>query len=406
MKTLYLDCSMGAAGDMLAGALLGLVPDPDAALGAFNAFGIPHVSFSVERMSKNGVMARRLAVSVRGEEEDCGHHHHDGGGKHAHVHRHLKDVRSVVESLAMPPRAKENVLAIYDSIAAAESRAHGVSVQEVHFHETGALDAIADISAVCWLMDAIAPDETVVSPVNTGKGFAKCAHGILPVPAPATAFLLEGAVSYCDGVVDGELTTPTGAALLRRFATSFGPRPAMKVEAVSFGCGKKDFPVANVLAASAGERAPCRAGAGQIPPAPAVAGADEDFVEEIAFNVDDMTGEGLANAAGELFRAGALDVAIVPALMKKGRPGHAVAVLCKPCDLDKVADAVFRSTSTIGARVSEKRRLVLERGRREIELPDGRRIGAKTALWRGMSKEKLEADELAALLDAARKENT
>lgn len=379
MKVLHLDCSMGAAGDMLAGALLGLLDGPGraAALAAFNSFGLPHTVFGVETLSKNGIAALRLRVEVRGEEE-APHRSHG----HGHAHRHLTGVNAVLDSLEMPEAAKEAAKEVYLSIAAAEARAHGVPVEEVHFHETGALDAIADVAAVCWLMDALKPGETIVSPVNTGSGSVECAHGTLPVPAPATAFLLEGVPAYSDGTTVGELTTPTGAALLRRFADRFGARPAMAAEATSFGCGKKDFKRANVLAAYFGERSGGETEAREI--------------AEISFNVDDMTGEDLAFAAERIFEAGALDVFFTPALMKKGRPGHLATVLCEERTADRIFDAVFAHTTTIGLRWSVRRRMTLAREKRVAEAPDGSLVGLKTSrLPDGSARSKFEADDLA-----------
>ena len=263
MKTLYIDCSMGAAGDMLAAALLELMPDADAALSQMNAFGIHGVAYARERMAKCGIMGTHLSVKVHGEEEGRddremhGHEHGHGHGHHEHghhEHKSLAHILHLVGHLALPEKVKGDVAAVYQLLADAESRAHGRPVGEVHFHEVGALDAVADIAAVCWLLAELAPDEVVVSPIHVGSGTVRCAHGILPVPAPATAFLLEGVPSYSDGSVQGELCTPTGAALLKHFATRFGPQPTMSVKAVGYGAGAREFEGrANLLRASLGE---------------------------------------------------------------------------------------------------------------------------------------------------------
>ena len=385
MKTLYLDCSMGAAGDMLAGALLELVPDPDAAVAELNAFGIPGVMYKRETLSKCGISATHLSVTVGGHEEHEAHHHHE---HHHHEHRSLADVLHVIGHLKLEPSVREDVKSVYESLAAAESRAHGKAVGEIHFHEVGALDAIADIAAFCHLLRHIAPDKIVASPVHVGSGTVNCAHGVLPVPAPATAFLLQGVPTYSDGVIVGELCTPTGAALIKNFATSFGPQPLMVVKSMGYGAGKKDFPRANVVRAMLGESAIDEMGEGEI--------------LELNFNVDDMTGEELAFASERIFAAGARDVSMMPVFMKKGRPGQRVSVMCMAEDRTKVVKAIFAHTSTLGMRETKCRRYTLERKIETVTLTDGSNAKFKVASGYGVRREKWEADDLAQF---ARKRN-
>ena len=383
MKTLYLDCGMGAAGDMLAAALLELMPDPDAALARLNAFGIPGVAYAREKSAKCGIMGTHLKVTVHGEEEGH-HHHHEHGHDHGHRHEHhgLEDILHQVGHLALPDKVKENVAAVYRLLADAESRAHGRPVGEIHFHEVGALDAVADVAAVCWLLAELSPDEIVASPVHVGSGTVRCAHGVLPVPAPATAFLLEGLPSYSDGAVRGESCTPTGAALLRHFVTRFGPQPAMRVTAIGHGAGTKDFEgLANLLRASLGE-------SGEA------AGTDEVF--ELSCNVDDMTGEEIAFACERLFAAGAKDVATIPLTMKKGRPGVMIQALCAPADHDAVVAAMFRHTTPLGIRETRCRRQVLARREETATLPDGTAVRRKVSEGYGVRRVKLEHDDIAA----------
>lgn len=282
MKTLYLDCGMGAAGDMLAAALLELLPQEERGefLTELNALGIPGVTFTSEPAVKCGITGTHITVQVNGLEEDDSmyehghdhahphthsqeqeHHHphdhahsHDHGG-HAHSHHHsgMHDIEHIVEGhLNLPEKVKRDVLAVYGLIAQAESHAHGVPVPEIHFHEVGTMDAVADVSAVCLLMDRLGPGQVVVSPVHVGCGQVRCAHGILPVPAPATAHILTGVPIY-GGKIQGELCTPTGAALLKHFATRFGDMPVMTLQAVGYGMGKKDFEAANCVRAMLGE---------------------------------------------------------------------------------------------------------------------------------------------------------
>ena len=387
MKTLHIDCSMGAAGDMLAAALLELVPDPDAALARLNAFGLHGVAYAREKSAKCGIMGTRLSVKVHGEEEedaDChGHEHHCGHHhEHHHAHHGLDDMLHLVGHLALPEKVKEDVAAVYRLLADAESRAHGRPVGEVHFHEVGALDAVADIAAVCWLLAEIAPDEIVVSPVHVGSGTVRCAHGVLPVPAPATAFLLEGVPSYSDGAVQGELCTPTGAALLRHFATRFGPQPVLRVTAIGYGAGKKDFEGrANLLRVALGE---------------SMTEDGTDEVLELSCNIDDMTGEEIAFACERLFAAGAKDVVTIPLTMKKGRPGVMIQALCAPSGHDAVVAAMFRHTTTLGVRETRCRRHVLARREEAATLPDGTIVRRKVSEGYGVRRVKLEHDDVAA----------
>ena len=392
MRTIYIDCRMGAAGDMLAGALLKLVPDPDAALAELNGFGIPGVAYRRETLCKCGIAATHLAVTVGGREESPfakaaedrereAHHHHSHA--HHHEHRSLADVLHVIEHLPLEAAVRKNAIAVYESLAAAESRAHGRPVGEIHFHEVGALDAIADIAAVCHLMAKLAPDEVVVSPVHVGSGTVECAHGVMPVPAPATAFLLTGVPTYSDGATAGELCTPTGAALVKRFATSFGPQPLMRTVSVGHGAGRKDFARANVVRALLGERLDADDDVG-------------DAVCELDFNVDDMTGEELAFAAERLFAAGAKDVSFAPVVMKKGRPGHLAAVICCEAERPAVVAAAFAHTTTLGVREKRCRRYTLERLVESVTLGDGSVVRRKVASGYGVRRAKWEADDLAA----------
>jgi len=382
MKTLYIDCSMGAAGDMISAALLELTPDPDAAIEKLNALGIPHVVYVRERTARCGIAATRLVVKVDGEEERTHPHHHEAD-HHAHHHHHsLDDVLQLVDSLALPEKAKGDARQVYALLAEAESRAHGRPVGEVHFHEVGALDAVADIAAACWLLGEIAPDGIVASPINFGGGTVHCAHGALPVPAPATAFLLEGIPAHGDGEVPCELCTPTGAALLKHFANRFGPMPAIKSEKTGFGAGTRDFEGrANLLRATIGESA---------------ASDGNDSVCELKCNIDDMTGEAIAFACERIFDAGALDVLTVPATMKKGRPGVVLLALCAPGRKDAVTAAIFRHTSTLGVRETICRRSVLSRSEETVALPDGSTLRRKVSEGFGVKREKVEYDDLAA----------
>lgn len=269
MKIIYIDCSMGAAGDMLTAALLELLEDSERAafIREFNGLGLPGIVMETEPSVKCGVEGTHVHIKVDGIEEDehmhDHHHEHDGHSHHTHndhshhahghSHRGIAGIAHIVKDhLDLPENVKEDVLAVYDIIADAESKAHGVPVTEVHFHEVGTMDAIADVTAVCMLVDRIKPQKIAASQVNVGGGTVKCAHGILPVPAPATAKILEGIPSY-SGDIKSELCTPTGAALLKHFVGEFGDMPQMQVKKCGYGMGTKDFKRANCVKIALGE---------------------------------------------------------------------------------------------------------------------------------------------------------
>lgn len=256
MKTLYLECNMGAAGDMLTAALLELHPNPAEFLQRLNALGIPDVQVTAEPAVKCGITGTHVSVTVHGEEEesiDVHEHMHDHDHGHGHHHHAgMHDIEHIISHLELPEQVRQDVLAVYGLIAEAESHAHGKPVSEIHFHEVGTMDAIADVTAVCMLMHELAPEQVIASPVHVGSGQVRCAHGILPVPAPATAYILQGVPIY-GGSVRGELCTPTGAALLKHFVTKFGATPVITVEKIGYGMGKKDFEAANCVRAMLGE---------------------------------------------------------------------------------------------------------------------------------------------------------
>lgn len=450
MKVLYLDCGMGAAGDMLTAALLELLPEPDAFVERLNGLHVPGVEYVREQTQKCGILGTHVSVRVHGAEEAAGedhighaHHGHDAQddvhcvscdahdgvnhvhdaaqavqdahhaqdahvaahhaqdaaqGAHdahhghaaqdvqdaahhdhpAHHHHHstLQDVRQIVSGLDLPEKVKRDVMAVYGMIAEAEGHAHGVTVEEVHFHEVGAMDAVADVAAVCLLMDELAPGAVVASPVHVGSGQVRCAHGILPVPAPATAFLLKDVPIY-GGAIQGELCTPTGAALLKYFVSGFGDVPVMKLKAVGYGMGKKDFERANCVRAMLGETED-----------------GEDAVYELDCNVDDMTGEAMGFAMERLFAAGALEVYTQPVNMKKSRPGTLLCVMCREADRERMVREIFAHTTTIGIREKKCGRYVLDRTTSRLHTPWGD-VRCKTSQGYGVRRCKCEYDDLA-----------
>ena len=377
MKTLYLQLESGAAGDMLAAALLELVPDRYASLARLAAMMPPGVELHASRATRGGLAGTLFDVSVHGESEGHDHHeHHDHGHHH---HTTLAEVRARIAALPLPDAVRADALAVFDSIAAAESKAHGEPVDHVHFHEVGSLDALADVTCVCALLAELAPDRVVASPPNAGGGTVRCAHGVLPVPAPATANLLEGLPWRGDDPATGELLTPTGAALLRRFVAGWGPMPEMQTDRAGVGLGHREIPGrANAVRVFLGEEA-----------APAASGPNGRVVE-LKANLDDMTGEDLAFACERVREAGALDVSLAPLLMKKGRPGHLLLALAAPECADAVAAAILRETSTFGVRRTDCARYELARSVREA---DGLRV--KRGEGYGAAKEKPEFEDRA-----------
>ncbi|MCQ2506890.1 MAG: nickel pincer cofactor biosynthesis protein LarC [Lachnospiraceae bacterium] len=455
MKTLYIECNMGAAGDMLTAALLELSDAKEEILSKLNALGIPGVEFSSEKSVKCGITGTHMNVKVNGEEEESldhyhehehehehehhhehehehehghehehehehehGHHHehehehehehhhnhehehhhehhheheheHEHGQEHGHHHEHehdhhhssLHDIEHIVRGhLPVSDKVKDDVMAIYKLIAEAESHVHGVPVTEIHFHEVGTMDAIADITAVCMMMEEIAPEKIVVSPIHVGSGQVRCAHGILPVPAPATAHILSDVPIY-GGSVKGELCTPTGAAILKHFATEFGNMPVMTVKKVGYGMGKKDFEAANCVRVVLGETKD-----------------QTNTVVELSCNVDDMTPEALGFAMNELFREGALEVYTVPVGMKKSRPGILLCTMCKENDKDKMVELIFKHTTTIGIREQISNRYTLNRRIETVETPFGV-VRKKISEGFGVKREKLEYDDLAMIAE-------
>jgi uncharacterized protein (TIGR00299 family) protein len=289
----------------------------------------------------------------------------------------MAEITHVVrDHLALPDTVKERVLEVYAILAEAESKVHGVPVTDIHFHEVGTMDALADITAFCLLADELAPERIVASPVHVGAGTVRCAHGILPVPAPATAEILKGVPTYGGGI-RGELCTPTGAALLKRFVNEFGDRPVMTVERIGYGMGKKDFETANCVRAMLGE-----------------SGAKKQDILELSFNVDDMTAEEIGFATEMLFAEGANEVFTVPAGMKKNRPGTLVCVLCEEDKRDAIVKAVFRHTTTIGIRENPMKRYVLERRTETLGTAYGA-VRSKVSSGFGAEKTKIEYDDLA-----------
>lgn len=371
MRTLYIDCSMGCAGDMLTAALLELHPDKDDFLRRMNAALGGKAVLSASPDSKCGLRGTHVTVLINGDEEGEATRHH-------HEHTSISEILSFIDSVPLEVKVREDAKKVYSLIAEAESRVHGHPIENVHFHEVGSLDALADVLSVCALMHELAPERILASEVNVGSGTVRCAHGVLPVPAPATELILRGVPIY-SGQIKSELCTPTGAALLKYFVWKFGAMPTMQIENAGCGTGKKNFECANVVRAFIGET------------------TDEgDRIIELACNLDDMTPEELSFAMEELFTLGALDVYFTSIGMKKSRPGVKLTCMCRERQREQMLECIFKHTTTLGVREYVCKRYELGRSEKTVRTQDGE-VRVKTSSGYGAVREKAEYEDLAAL---------
>lgn len=374
MKILYIECSMGVAGDMLMGALYELLNDEDRKkfTDKMNSLGIEGLHVEAVPSVKCGINGTHMNVTIDGHEEleshHSEHHHHHGASMH--------DIRHVIDAAGISGNVKKNAVEVYECIAQAESRVHGKSADEIHFHEVGSKDAMADVIGCCMLIDIIGADRIVVSPVTTGFGNVRCAHGILPVPAPATALILND-VPLRAGNIEGELCTPTGAALVKHYADEFGNMPQMTVSRIGYGMGTKDFAAANCVRVFVGIQATRTA----------------KTIVQLCCNIDDMTAEELGYAAELLMDEGALDVYTTAIGMKKSRPGTLLTVMCREEDRERIAGLIFRNTTTLGMRVYHCERMILERSEKTLHTEFGD-VRCKEASGYGVVRSKLEYDDV------------
>ena len=396
---------MGAAGDMLAGALVSLLSkeEQESFIKMINNIGVDGVKVSLSDDAKCGIVGKHFKVEIDGVEEhshdvhehehhheheqEHGHHHEHGDGhndndNHGHHHHGTgpfpKELEAVAEKLDCP----NDIQKVYELLAEAEAKVHGKDVSEIHFHEVGMKDALIDIASVVYLMNKLKVDKVVVSPVNVGFGKVKCAHGILPVPAPATAELVKGIPTYA-GRFEGELLTPTGAALLKYYADEFSYQPLMNVIKCGYGTGNKNFESANVVKAVLGEV------------------TDELISEniiELNCNVDDMSAEDMAYATKALIENGAKDAFVTPVIMKKGRSGMLLTVLCSAIDKERFVSLIFKHTSTIGIRVKETERIILNRHEETVHTKLGD-VRVKYSEGYGVKREKPEFEDLRKLAE-------
>jgi uncharacterized protein (TIGR00299 family) protein len=340
MKICYLDAFSGISGDMTVGALIDAGAPCDAVLDALRSINTG-ATFSVEKTSRCGVSASKFRVDTTGA---------------THFHRHLPDILHLIDRAPIRDRAKDNACAVFRKLGEAEAQVHGIPIDKVHFHEVGAADSIADIVGACIALDLLDIEEICSSAINVGSGTVKTEHGVLPVPAPATAALLHGKPIYVRGPAL-ELTTPTGAALVTTLCTGFGPLPPMSIKSIGYGAGDHDFKdQPNVLRVLIGER---------------TSASETTTVSVLEANIDDSSPQVLGYAIERLMDSGALDASLSPLQMKKNRPGSLLRVIAHPQDQERLAAIIFAETSTLGLRIYPAERRVEARRFVTVETPFG-----------------------------------
>jgi pyridinium-3,5-bisthiocarboxylic acid mononucleotide nickel chelatase len=343
VKTLYFDAFCGASGDMIVGALLDAGADFDTLKAGLDTLGVEGYTVRAERVDKHGIMATKFHVDV--------------DESHGHPHRHLRHILEIIESGDLPQPVKDASAETFRRIAECEAAIHGTTIEKIHFHEVGAVDSIADVVGAHLALHLLDIEHIESSPLHIGSGTVKCAHGVMPVPAPATAKLLENVPVY-GGEVAGELVTPTGAALVSQLAGRFGPLPAMRITASGYGSGTRNLPDRpNVLRVVLGE-------------IDAALPATEPIVV-IETNIDDMNPELIPPLLSDALDRGARDAFVTPILGKKGRPAQLITVLCDPDTVSVIVETLFKGSTTLGVRMREERRICLPREWRSVRTPWG-----------------------------------
>lgn len=367
MRIGYLDCFSGMSGDMFLGALIDAGVPSELFEDTVKALNVG-ARLEISRVNRSGISATKVDVLVHGEkelprevywEQQAHKHKHEHGHKHdqshGHEHKHghgrsLNEIKRIISATTISDRAKHTAIAIFQALGEAESKVHNVDIESIHFHEVGAVDAMVDISCAAVGAEALGVDEIVCSPLNVGGGTVKCAHGTLPVPAPATMELLKGAPVYSSGI-NVELVTPTGAAVVKTLAKRFASFPPMKIEKTGYGAGTRDFPDhANVVRLTVGDSDQSRA-----------AGTVDEKIMVLEANLDDLNPQVFGYVMDRLLEEGALDSFGIPVLMKKNRPGIVLTALCRPQDSARLTKLIFTETSTLGVRQREENRQVLQR---------------------------------------------
>ena len=357
MKTLYFDCSSGISGNMALGALLEIVGDENYLLEELKKLNVDGYKIEISKKEKNGITGTYVDVIVDGKDE-YGHVHHieHEHEHHHHEHRNLNDVNKIIDESSIDEKSKELAKRIFMRVAKAESKVHNKSLDEVHFHEVGAIDSIVDIVGTAILINKVNPDKIVSSVVNDGYGFIECAHGTISVPVPATSEIFASSnVKFRQIDIDTELVTPTGAAIISELASEFSTLPAINVEKIGWGVGKKELKIPNILKVYLGEEE-----------------SKSEGIVVMETNIDDCPGEVLGYALERLFENGALDVFYTPIFMKKGRPAYRLTVSCRKDDISKLQNIIFKETTTIGIRYRYESRTELPREIIEVDTKYGK----------------------------------
>ena len=356
VKILYFDCSSGISGNMTLGALTEIIGDENYLINELKKLNVDGYKIEISKKVKNGITGTYVDVILEHEQEHEHHHDHEHKHHHHHEHRNLNDINKIIDESTLDDNVKDLAKKIFIRVAKAESKVHNKPLEEVHFHEVGAIDSIVDIVGTAILINKINPDKVISSIVNDGYGFIECAHGKMAVPVPATSEIFVSAgVKFRQVDIDTELVTPTGAAIIAELSDEFKVMPGMKVEKIGWGAGYKDIEIPNVLKVYLGEIE-----------------EKEDGIYVMETNIDDCSGEILGYTSDILFDAGALDVFFTPIFMKKNRPAYRLTVACKKEDMEKLQNIIFRETTTIGIRYRFEERKVLKREEFEIDTKYGK----------------------------------
>ena len=353
MKIAYLDCFAGASGDMLLGAIMDSGLSVDELKNELAKLHLTHFDLQHKKVVKKGIGGSQAIVII-----DQEHHHHH--------HRHLSNIVEIIENSDLSPSVKTNSIRIFNKLAQAEAKVHQTTVEKIHFHEVGAMDSIIDVVGTVAGLELLGIDTLYCSPLHVGTGFIKCAHGTLPVPAPATAELIRNLPIYTTGV-EGELLTPTGAAILATLSSGFGPMPAMTVDTWGYGAGSSEPAIPNLLRMAIGQTSS------------ELDGYEMEQAAVVETNIDDMTPQIYDYLIERLLEQGVMDIFLTHAQMKKNRPGTLVTVVCKPEMIPQVSDFLMHETTTIGLRWRIENRIKAGRTIKEVSIPYGK-VGIKVAV--------------------------
>ncbi|MFT8708775.1 MAG: nickel pincer cofactor biosynthesis protein LarC [Sporolactobacillus sp.] len=376
MKTLYLDCFSGISGDMLLGLLLDLGLKPSELTSELAKLHVDGYSIDVKQKMTHGISATDVTVTL--EHPEFTHHDNE-----LHHHRNLADCQSIINTSTLSNWVKLHANQVFEEVAQAEAHVHGKSIEDVHFHEVGAIDSIIDIVGTCIGLESLGIEKVYASPLHDGRGWITCAHGKMPVPVPAVAqMLVDTEIPYVQEDIPTELITPTGMALIKTFASGFGQRPAMRVLKIGYGTGKRETGRMNALRGLLGQQNS--------------SSIDSDEIAVMEANIDDQTGEQLGYVMQRLIHEGALDVYYTPIYMKKNRPANQLTVLAKSADQDVLAALIFAETSTLGIRINRCPRLIMTRELKTIQTVYGR-IHIKHARWGDIEKWAPEFEDCAFL---------